>query len=89
MVLKIHGSNQPRVNPYQKQLQKYTQTCTEKQVKADQLHISDQAKKMQELGDIHAARAQYVEAIKADVESGIYKVDPNKVAKGILSFWKN
>ncbi|GAA4072329.1 flagellar biosynthesis anti-sigma factor FlgM [Amphibacillus indicireducens] len=87
--MKIHGSNQPKVNPYQKQLQQYTQTRTEKQVKADQLHISDQAKKMQELNGIDPARKQRVDAIKADVESGVYKVDAEQVAKGLLSFWKN
>jgi len=87
--LKIHGTNQSNVNPYQKQLQKYAQTRTEKQVKADQLHISDQAKKMQELNGLHPARKQRVDAIKADVESGVYKVDAEQVAKGLLSFWKN
>lgn len=87
MVLKIHGSNQPKVNPYQKQLQKYAQNRTEKQAKADQLQISDQAKKMQELSGVHPAREKRVEAIKAQVESGNYKVEPEKVAEKLLSFW--
>ncbi|WP_440894773.1 flagellar biosynthesis anti-sigma factor FlgM [Amphibacillus sp. Q70] len=88
MVLKIHGSNQPKVNPYQKQLQKHEQTRTEKQVKADQLQISDQAKKMQELSGVHPARQKRVETIKAQVDAGNYKVDPEKAAKGLLSFWR-
>ena len=89
MVLKIHGSNQPNLNPYQKQLQKYTETRTEQHVKVDQLHISDQAKKMQQLSGVPEARQQRVEAIKADVESGNYKVDSEQVAEQILSYWQN
>ena len=86
--MKIRGSNQTNLNPYQKQLQKYAQTRTEKQVKADQLHISDQAKQMQESTGVHPARKQRVDAIRADIESGVYQVDPEQAAKGLLSFWK-
>lgn len=85
--MKIHGSNQPNLNPYQKQLQKYTESRTEQHVKVDQLHISDQAKKMQQLNGVHAARAQKIEALKAEVESGNYKVDSERIAKQILNFW--
>jgi len=86
--LKINGSNQSnQVNPYQKQHQKYLQTDKQKHVKVDQLHISDQAKKLQESNDIHPARQERVEQIKAEVESGRYKIEAEKIAKKILSFW--
>lgn len=88
MVLKIQGSNQPNLNPYQKQLQKYAQTRTDTQVKVDQLQISDQAKTLQKSDGVHSARKNRIDTLKAEVESGNYKVDSEKVAQKIATFWQ-
>ncbi|WP_067843238.1 flagellar biosynthesis anti-sigma factor FlgM [Amphibacillus sediminis] len=88
MVLKIHGSNQSHMNPYHKQLQKQAQSGIKYLAKADQLQISDQAKKMQESQNVHESREPLVNAIKSQVETGQYKVDPEKVAQKILRFWQ-
>ncbi|WP_017470761.1 flagellar biosynthesis anti-sigma factor FlgM [Amphibacillus jilinensis] len=86
--MKINGTNQPNVNPYQKQLHRQTPIRSEHQKKADQLQISDQAKKMQEFNGVHPAREQHVNAIKQEVDAGQYKVEAEQVAKKMLTFWR-
>lgn len=86
--MKINGSNQTnKVNLYQKQLQKFEQLDKEKGVKTDQVEISEEAKELQRSNDIHPARKKHVDRIKQEIESGTYRVDAEKIAERLLSFW--
>ncbi|WP_062514282.1 flagellar biosynthesis anti-sigma factor FlgM [Halobacillus sp. KGW1] len=83
--MKINGPNSTNFNPYQKQIQK--QPDVRMQQKNDQLHISKEAKMMQEADKPDQARMNLIEKIKADIDSDQYKVDTNAVAKKMLDFW--
>ncbi|WP_245719447.1 flagellar biosynthesis anti-sigma factor FlgM [Pelagirhabdus alkalitolerans] len=80
--------NQPRINPYQKQMNQQFKAKTDKGPKADQLQISDQAKEMQETQGVHPARSEHVEAIKEQVDTGNYTINPEQVAEKMLNFGK-
>ncbi|MDC3416124.1 flagellar biosynthesis anti-sigma factor FlgM [Aquibacillus salsiterrae] len=88
IVLKIQGPNHTKVNPYQQQLQKQDQVKNDSVKKADQLQISDEAKKLQEQGSPEAARKAEVAELKRAVQSGNYQVDAKQVAAKMLEFWK-
>ncbi|MCZ0702120.1 negative regulator of flagellin synthesis FlgM [Natronobacillus azotifigens] len=85
--MKIHGPNHTKVNAYQKQVHKQSPERIKEQSKADQLQISDQAKKMQETQQVQPQREARVEAIKQRVESGKYQIDAGKIAAKMLRFW--
>lgn len=73
-------------NIYKKQVEK-TQPRGEVSKKSDQLEISTEAKLMQQESKISAERSEKVEAIKAKVESGEYKVNTQDVAKKFYEYW--
>lgn len=84
--MKIHGPNQTNFNPYKNQIQK--QADYKKGVgKEDQLEISSQAKQLQESKNPNAKRSERIQEIKQAVDSGEYKVDPEKTAQKMISFW--
>ncbi|MEC5422862.1 flagellar biosynthesis anti-sigma factor FlgM [Virgibacillus sp. C22-A2] len=87
MTMKIHGPNQTNFNPYKNQVQK--QVDHKKEVnKTDQIEISSQAKHLQGKDNPSAKRAEYIQEIKNAVDSGNYKVNPEKTAEKMIEFWK-
>ena len=84
--MKINGPNQTNFNPYKQQLQKQTEVKKDIPTK-DQIEISNQAKELQEKDKTSEKRASYVQEIKQAVDSGSYKVNPEKVAQKMLDFW--
>ena len=84
--MKVHGSHQVNVNPYQQQLKKQHDAKQAGKKINDQLQISDAAKKMQESDGVHASREAKVNRIKQDVETGNYQVSPDQTAQSILNF---
>lgn len=55
-----------------------------KKVKTDQLELSDEARlQLQKEKDLK------IEQLKAQIESGTYKVDSEKLAEKLLAFWKS
>ncbi|PXW93009.1 FlgM family anti-sigma-28 factor [Streptohalobacillus salinus] len=84
--MKIHGSHQVKVNPYQQQLKKQHEAKHDGKKINDQLQISDAAKKMQESDGVHPSREAKVNRIKQDVETGNYQVNPDQTAKSMLNF---
>ncbi|GGM35459.1 hypothetical protein GCM10011351_21950 [Paraliobacillus quinghaiensis] len=86
--MKIQGPNHSKFNPYQKQLNKQAEMPKDKQVKSDQLQISDQAKKMQENQNVQPEREARVNQIKQAVENGTYEIAPKQTAEKLLNFWK-
>lgn len=83
--MKINPYNQIHSN-YRKQVDK-TQPKADVTKKRDQLEISHEAKLMQQDTKITAERKEKVDQIKAKVQSGEYKVNPQEVAKKFYEFW--
>lgn len=73
------------VNPYNKQTGKIGRT--EKANMNDKVEISTKAIHMQKIGNIESERAEKVEKIKEQVESGQYELNARKIAEKMYSFW--
>ncbi|MCT8140144.1 flagellar biosynthesis anti-sigma factor FlgM [Anaerobacillus sp. CMMVII] len=73
-------------NIYRKQLDKL-QPKGEVTKKRDQLEISPQAKLLQQETRITTERKEKIEQLKAQVQSGEYKVNSQEVAKKFYEFW--
>jgi negative regulator of flagellin synthesis FlgM len=83
--MKINPMGPTGINPYKKQLNKLAET--EKITKTDKVEISSAAKQLQETSPVTVARQEKVEALKQQVQSGNYKVNPEAVAKGVYDFY--
>ncbi|MEI3607473.1 flagellar biosynthesis anti-sigma factor FlgM [Pseudogracilibacillus sp. SE30717A] len=82
--MKIQGPN-PLINAYKSQQQK--QVIKKNDTQKDQLNISDAAKKMQ-MNEKHSVdRAKRIAELKKLVQSGEYKIDYEKTAQKMNSFW--
>lgn len=86
--MKIQGPNHTNFNPYKNQIQKQADANKEINQK-DQLQISNQAKELQGNAKPSAERAAYVKEIKNAVDAGEYKVNHEKTASKMISFWNN
>jgi len=86
-MMKIHGANKTNFNPYNDQLQKNINHKSNNQQK-DQLEISSEAKKLQEVDKPHEERLAYVKTIKHKVDTGTYEINYDKTAQKMADFWK-
>lgn len=82
-----------KINPYGN-IQNIYKKSVEKQQpkdnvakKQDKIEISSEAKWLQQETRISAERNHKVEELKAKVQSGEYKVNPQEVAKKFYEFW--
>lgn len=85
--MKIFNYGVQGVNPYtnanrKQQAQKSGQSF------ADKLEISSAAKELNVTTEYTSQRAEKVQELKADIQSGKYKVDANKVAADMLKYYK-
>jgi negative regulator of flagellin synthesis FlgM len=85
--MKINNVGVNAVNPYKRQAQKLDAAEQTKKQSADQLQISSVAKELQS-STYSIERAERVQQLKVDIESGNYKVDANKVASDLLAFYR-
>ena len=85
--MKISNIGVSQVNPYKRNQQAERVQHTSKPT-ADQLEISSVAKSMQTKSPVEVDQAERVAAIKADIESGTYKVDAKKLAANILNYYR-
>jgi len=85
MTMKIQGSH-PSINQYNKHMQQQP-TKKKSTFNKDQLNISDAARQLQKNKTSDSKRSAYVHDIKQDVQSGEYKIEPEKIAKKIVDFW--
>lgn len=81
--MKIQGPN-PYVSLYRNQQQ--TQKIKPEKRQKDELNISNEAFKLQQ-NDKMIERKQYVEEIKARVQSGNYNMEYDKTAEKMIDFW--
>ncbi|GAF67105.1 flagellin synthesis regulatory protein [Bacillus sp. TS-2] len=73
-------------HPYQ-QKQLKIEHLQSKHKKRDQLEISSEALEMQKANPLVEARQKKVEELRKQVESGEYKVQPEKVAQAFYDYW--
>ncbi|MCP1143733.1 flagellar biosynthesis anti-sigma factor FlgM [Lysinibacillus endophyticus] len=72
------------VNPYNKQQRKINATATASTY-ADKIEISTTAK---EMSTINTERAQKIQNLKEQIQTGEYKVDARKVAEDMLKYYR-
>nr|WP_106783716.1 flagellar biosynthesis anti-sigma factor FlgM [Lysinibacillus timonensis] len=85
--MKITSYGVNNVNPYKKQQQKLNAVNGNTPF-ADKIEISPAAKEMQVNSGYSAERAEKVEKIKAQIESGEYQVNARKVAEDMLNYYR-
>ncbi|MBM7714186.1 negative regulator of flagellin synthesis FlgM [Bacillus thermophilus] len=83
--MKITPYNRPDLNPYKHQPQQAGQEL--RKSAADQVEISEAAKKLQQSSKWEAERKARVEQLKLHIQSGEYKVHPKAVAEGIAKYF--
>lgn len=85
--MKINGTGLNNVNPYN-QTKRTAQANKVGQSFADKLEISSAAKEMKVATEYTDARAERVQKLKAQIQSGEYKVDAKKVAEDMLKYYR-
>jgi len=84
--MKINNYGTSRINPYKQQMNKLNQHKNINK-QNDKVEISSTAKELQQVSSVEKERQKKVEQLKLQVENGQYKVDPQKIAKGISKFY--
>lgn len=85
--MKINGIGLNNVNPYN-QTKRTAEVNKTSQSFADKLEISSAAKEMKVATEYADARAERVQKLKAQIQSGEYKVDAKKVAEDMLKYYR-
>ena len=86
--MKINRINIPAVNPYKTNQLKAEQAEQQTKMKTDKLEISSEAKQLSEKSSITVERNERVQQLKAQVESGTYKVDADQLAANLVKYFK-
>ena len=86
--MKINNIGSMGVNPYKKNLEKNAAATPKAQSKTDKVEISTKAIDLQQSNELVKARREKIQAIKAQLESGNYTIDPKEIAKGLLNFYR-
>lgn len=68
--------------------QRNVNTVKAKNAFADRIEISDAAKEMQVVSDYSQERAEKIQKLKKEIQSGQYKVDAQKVAEDMLKYYR-
>ena len=76
------------MNPYKRNLEKNTAAAQKSQPQEDKVEISSKAKDLQQSNEVMKARQEKVQALKTQLESGTYTIDPQAIAKGLINFYK-
>lgn len=85
--MKITGIQLTNINPYNK-AQRPAQAQKIGTSFADKLEISSAAKDMQVTSGYKEQRAERVQQLKAEIESGEYQVDSRKIAEDMLKYYR-
>jgi negative regulator of flagellin synthesis FlgM len=85
--MKITSFSVSSINPYNKQ-QKNVKFTDGKSTFADKIEISSTAKEMSVSSPYNTERAEKVQKLKAEIQSGEYKVDAKKVAEDMLKYYR-
>jgi len=85
--MKIPKINIPAINPYKANELKTDKVERKAQPQTDKLEISSQAKQLSEVSSYSVERNEHVQAIKAQIDAGTYKVNPEQLASKLLSYY--
>ncbi|MEK4424125.1 flagellar biosynthesis anti-sigma factor FlgM [Solibacillus sp. FSL K6-1523] len=85
--MKINPIGIQAINSYKNQTRPVNNTKTNPSF-ADQIEISSQAKEMQETSTYANERAERVQKLKEEIQSGNYKVDARQVAEDMLKYYR-
>lgn len=85
--MKINGVHLNQMNPYNK-AQRPAQVQKTGASFADKLEISSAAKDLKVASEYKNERAERVQKLKSEIESGNYKVDSRKVAEDMLKYYR-
>lgn len=86
--MKINKFNIPPVNPYRANQVKTDQAKEQATAKVDKIEISSKAKQLSEITPFEAKRNERVQQLKVQIESGEYKVEPEKLAADLIKYFK-
>lgn len=85
--MKINPIGMQAINGYKNQARNVNNTNSNKTF-ADQIEISSQAKEMQGTSTYANERADRVQKLKEEIQSGNYKVDARQVAEDMLKYYR-
>lgn len=86
--MKITSYGVNSVNPYNKQQNSIKAAENKKTISSDKIEISSAAKEMSASSTYSAERAQKVQQLKEQIQSGEYQVDARKVAEDLLKYYR-
>lgn len=87
VVVKITSIGVNGINPYNKQQVNIKPKETKPNV-TDKIEISTTAKELSTSLNYSTDRAQKVQKLKEEIQSGEYKVDTHKVAEDLLNYYR-
>lgn len=85
--MKITNYGVNAVNAYKKQVSN-VKSAENKSSFADKIEISKAAQNMQGISTYSSERAERVQQLKAEIDSGEYKVNSRKVAEDMLKYYR-
>ena len=86
--MKIYNYGVNEVNPYQNQSVKTEQVKKSTFKVTDQLEISSAAKDLQGIKSYADERAERVQQLKEQIQTGNYQVDAKQLASDILKYYR-
>lgn len=86
--MKISNIGLNQVNPYKRNQHQTEKVQNASKASTDQLEISSVAKSMQTKSPVEVEQAERVQAIKAQIDAGTYKVDAKQLASNILNYYR-
>ena len=86
--MKIQKFNIPAINPYKTNQLKAEQVEQKAKMQTDKIEISSEAKQLSEISPFTIQRNERVEQLKAEIESGTYKVDAEQLASNLAKYFK-
>ncbi|MET3697656.1 FlgM family anti-sigma-28 factor [Bacillus oleivorans] len=87
--MKIHNFGSPGMNPYKQTIAKQESILKQQPKGSDKIEISHTAKELQQQSTFVVDRQKKIEAIQTQIQNGTYKVEPEKVAKSLVDFFRN
>ncbi|MDN4492193.1 flagellar biosynthesis anti-sigma factor FlgM [Ureibacillus aquaedulcis] len=86
--MKITSFGVNSVNPYNRQQKALKAAENKSAVSTDKIEISSAAKEMSASSTYNSERAQKLQKLKEDIQSGTYQVDAQKVAEDMVNYYR-
>ena len=86
--MKITSFGVNSVNPYNKQQRSLKAAESKGAMATDKIEISSAAKEMSASSTYSTERAQKIQTLKEEIQSGTYQVDARKVAEDMLNYYR-